>query len=207
MTGLRLPPRRLVSKPDPDDPTDYYSRPLTAPLYRARLRDALALLGPGPFDALLDVGYGSGVFLPELARRTRRLVGVDVHAGRAGVEAMVRALGLEVELREASLFELPFADGEFAALATDVEPTRWADAAVDAHALPYEDASVANLVLFDVFHHLRDPARFLDEARRTLRPGGRVVLVEPYCSAVSAVLYRRFHHERTDLHVDPFAAD
>jgi SAM-dependent methyltransferase len=92
-------------------------------------------------------------------------------------------------------------------VATDVEPTRWADAVVDAHELPYADASLANVVLMDVFHHLRDPARFLDEARRTLRPGGRVVLVEPYCSPVSTPLYRRFHHERTDPSVDPFAPD
>ena len=40
-----------------------------------------------------------------------------------------------------------------------------------------------------------------------MRPGGRIVLVEPYCSAVSTPLYRRFHHERTDLGVDPFAPD
>ena len=92
-------------------------------------------------------------------------------------------------------------------VATDVEPTRWADEVVDAHDLPYEDASLANLVLFDVFHHLRDPARFLGEARRTLRPGGRVVMVEPYCSPLSTPVYRRFHHELTDLAVDPFAPD
>jgi SAM-dependent methyltransferase len=92
-------------------------------------------------------------------------------------------------------------------VATDVESTRWSDVAVDAHELPYADGSLANLVLVDVFHHLRDPARFLDEAARTLAAGGRVVLVEPYCSPVSTVLYRRFHHERTELDVDPFTPD
>jgi len=90
---------------------------------------------------------------------------------------------------------------------TDVEPTPWADAVADAHALPYADASLANIVAVDVIHHLAEPARFLDEARRTLRPGGRVVAVEPYTSPFSALTYRLFHHEHTDLRVDPFGAD
>ena len=54
---------------------------------------------------------------------------------------------------------------------TDVEPTSWTDEVVDALALPYEDASLANLVLVDVFHHLPRPAAFLDEATRVLAPG------------------------------------
>lgn len=29
---------------------------------------------------------------------------------------------------------------------TDVEPTRWADAVVDAEALPYEDGTIANII-------------------------------------------------------------
>jgi SAM-dependent methyltransferase len=93
------------------------------------------------------------------------------------------------------------------AVATDVEETPWAEAVVDAERLPYAEASVGNLVLVDVFHHLADPARFLDEACRVLRPGGRVVILDPYCSPVSSLAYRGFHHERTDLTAAPFAAD
>jgi SAM-dependent methyltransferase len=90
---------------------------------------------------------------------------------------------------------------------TDVERTRWVGERVDALHLPDPDASLANIVMLDVFHHLADPARFLDEALRAVRPGGRVIMVEPYCSPVSTLLYRRFHHERTDLNADPFALD
>jgi SAM-dependent methyltransferase len=93
------------------------------------------------------------------------------------------------------------------AVTTDVEPTRWAEAVVNAEDLPYADGTIANLVLLDVFHHLPDPARFLGEAARVLRLGGRVVIVDPYCSPLSTPVYRRFHHERTDLSAPPFERD
>src|SRR5687768_3339890 len=110
---IALPPRELVPKPDPDDPVDYYYRLPTARIYRARLRLAGRLLGAGPFDSLLEVGYGSGIFLPELARRCSRLAAIDVHGASEQVQAMLRRLGLEADLREASLFDLPFEDGTF----------------------------------------------------------------------------------------------
>jgi SAM-dependent methyltransferase len=94
-----------------------------------------------------------------------------------------------------------------AAVATDLEPTAWTEEVVDAERLPYGDGSVANLVLVDVFHHLARPAAFLDEARRVLAPGGRAIVLDPYCSPVSYRAYRRFHHERTDLATEPFAED
>ena len=92
-------------------------------------------------------------------------------------------------------------------IATDIEPTPWVTEVVDAENLPYEDASAANLVLIDVFHHLPSPAKFLDAATRVLAPGGRVVLLDPYCSPVSYPAYRCFHHERTDLDAPPFEDD
>jgi SAM-dependent methyltransferase len=87
---------------------------------------------------------------------------------------------------------------------SDVEPTPWADRVVDAESLPYGDGELANLVLVDVYHHLPRPAAFLDEARRALAPGGRVVMLEPYCSPLSSLAYR-LHHERLELDADGFA--
>jgi SAM-dependent methyltransferase len=93
------------------------------------------------------------------------------------------------------------------AIATDIEPTPWVSEVVDAERLPFTESSVANLVLIDVLHHLPSPSRFLDAAARVLAPGGRVVILDPYCSTLSYSAYRRFHHERTDLAVPPFDDD
>jgi SAM-dependent methyltransferase len=92
-------------------------------------------------------------------------------------------------------------------VATDIQSTPWVDEVVDAEQLPYDDGTIANLVLVDVFHHLPSPARFFDSTTRVLARGGRVVLLEPYCSPISYFAYRRFHHERTDLDAPPFADD
>jgi SAM-dependent methyltransferase len=88
---------------------------------------------------------------------------------------------------------------------TDVVQAPWHDRQIDAGALPYADGSLGALVLFDVLHHLPAPARFLAEAERVLRGGGRLVACEPYVSPLSYPIYRFLHEERLELKVDPLA--
>lgn len=91
-------------------------------------------------------------------------------------------------------------------VATDVEPTPWTEEVIDACRIDRPDGSVANLVMTDVLHHLPHPGRFFTDATRVLRPGGRVVMVEPYCSPLSGPVYRFLHFEGADLRADPFSA-
>ncbi|MEA2705101.1 MAG: hypothetical protein QOD63_3046 [Actinomycetota bacterium] len=90
-------------------------------------------------------------------------------------------------------------------VATDVVPGDWLDALADAQALPFADASLDAVVGVDVLHHVEFPARFLAEAQRTLRPGGRVVLVEPAITPVSRVVFKLGHPEPVVLGADPLA--
>jgi len=88
---------------------------------------------------------------------------------------------------------------------SDIVRAPWHDREVSAEALPFGDATVGALVLFDVLHHLPSPRRFFAEASRALRPGGRIVLCEPYVSPLSYPIYKFFHEEPLALRVDPLA--
>jgi len=88
---------------------------------------------------------------------------------------------------------------------TDLVKASWHDREVSAEALPYADASLGGLVLFDVLHHLPAPRRFFAEATRALKPGGRVVLCEPYIGPLSYPVYKFLHEEPVRMRVDPLA--
>jgi SAM-dependent methyltransferase len=88
---------------------------------------------------------------------------------------------------------------------TDLVRAPWHDREVNAEALPFGPASLGALVLLDVLHHLPNPRRFFAEAVRVLRPGGRIVLCEPYMSPVSYPIYKLFHIESLDMRADPLA--
>ncbi|MGC8625312.1 MAG: class I SAM-dependent methyltransferase [Phycisphaerae bacterium] len=84
-------------------------------------------------------------------------------------------------------------------IVTDIVPTRHIDLAADAMRLPFADGTIDNLVLQDVLHHIPFPLAFFSEANRILAPGGRIVMVEPFISTLSSVLYRISHPEPVDM--------
>ncbi len=87
----------------------------------------------------------------------------------------------------------------------DILPAAWLDSVCDAHSLPFADACFDNIVMFDVLHHLQRPALFFAEASRVLRPGGRVVMLEPAITPISHVFYAKFHPEPVDMTEDPLS--
>ena len=62
---------------------------------------------------------------------------------------------------------------------TDSVPNPYAHKIVDAMRMDYPDATLRAILAVGVLHHLPHPGRFLREAERCLKPGGRLVLVEP----------------------------
>ncbi|MBU0751006.1 MAG: class I SAM-dependent methyltransferase [Gammaproteobacteria bacterium] len=66
--------------------------------------------------------------------------------------------------------------------------------------LPLKAESLDAIVMTDVFHHIPDVGRFLAEAARCVRPGGKLVMIEPWRTAWSEWVY-------THLHSEPFSPE
>jgi SAM-dependent methyltransferase len=89
-------------------------------------------------------------------------------------------------------------------ISTDVVWCPWLDVVADAQSLPLQTSSVANLFGLDVLHHIAAPIKFLEEAKRILVPGGRLILIEPWITPFSYLVYRYFHQEDCDLSAHPW---
>jgi SAM-dependent methyltransferase len=81
---------------------------------------------------------------------------------------------------------------------TDLFPYPWIDQLENAYKLSFADETISDLILSDVFHHLKYPGTALQELYRVLRKGGRVIMLEPCMSALGLIVYGL-------LHVEPIA--
>jgi len=81
------------------------------------------------------------------------------------------------------------------AITSDLFPNPWLDRQENIYALSCAKASLAGVVLFDVFHHLQYPGAALQELHRVLLPGGRVVIFEPAAGLLGRIVLGLFHHE------------
>lgn len=95
---------------------------------------------------ILDIGCGAGPLTDQLVKRGAKLSGFDASA--AMIDLAKQRLGETAELRVAKLGEV----------------------------LPYEDNSFDDAVASLVFHYLPDWSFALQEVRRVLRPGGRLLM-------------------------------
>jgi SAM-dependent methyltransferase len=78
---------------------------------------------------------------------------------------------------------------------TDLFPNPWIDQIENAYQLSFPNESVSDLILTDVFHHLKYPGTALKEFSRVLRRAGRVILLEPCMSVLGLLVYGILHDE------------
>ena len=120
-------------------------------LHRVLHRAILDLTVAAPVGDLLDVGCGRGAILKLLASRANRSVGVDIDANArqlARAELMLAGIP-DCSLRKGDMYRLPFDDAEF-----------------------------NTIIIDDVLADASRPVQALEEARRLLKPGGRLFVLE-----------------------------
>lgn len=88
-------------------------------------------------------------------------------------------------------------------VSSDIQFAPWLDLVADAQKLPFADGALSNIVMLDVLHHIEFPVLLFREALRVLRPGGRIIMVEPAITPGSKLFYQMLHHEPVRMEVDP----
>jgi len=81
------------------------------------------------------------------------------------------------------------------AICSDLFDNPWIDKVENAYKLSFDNQSILNIILFDVFHHLEYPGTVLQELYRVIKPGGRVIIFDPAMSLTGLIVYGLFHHE------------
>ena len=69
------------------------------------------------------------------------------------------------------------------------------DLIFNAMQLPFENDSLRSIVMVDVLHHIPNVHQFFSQANRCLCSGGRMLLIEPWVTTWSSIVYQYLHHE------------
>lgn len=144
-----LPPDALVKTGDVDH-ADWNHKLFLGTLARSRFHLVRNLLGERRGRRLLEIGYGSGVFLPELAKYGEEVYGIDIHHEQKTVTEKLSAFGVTAEL-----------------VSGTAESMLWNDDFFDF------------IIAVSVLEFVSDLDAVCLEVRRTLKSSGSFVVVTP----------------------------
>ncbi len=109
------------------------------------------IIGKAPFQAMLDLGTGTGRLLELFAGQYRRGIGIDMSRDMLSVA--------RANLDRAGITHAQVRQG-------------------DIYALPVDRESFDLVTLHQVLHFLDEPGQAIRQAARALRPSGRMVIVD-----------------------------
>ena len=103
--------------------------------------------------------------------------------------------GMKIELGSGSGF---FKKIMPSIISTDSQPFPTNDLTFSPSTMPFNSDSVSGIFMIDTFSKIKDTQAFLTEAQRVLKPGGKMIMVEPATSIWGRVAHRLFNHKSFD---------
>ena len=123
------------------------------------------------YGLILEIGFGPGIFLPTLAKRCRRLYGLDIHQDISKVYA-----ALENKVRNFSPL--------------------WGDLT----RIPIRENSFDVIICQSVLEHVEDLKTAFGEMERVLKDNGAVILGFPLKNIVTKSLLALIGYNDSDIH-------
>lgn len=110
---LKLLEKDLLIKTNLIDHADWNFKPFLGYIQRKRFQLALSLIDNGNYDKILEIGYGSGIFMPVLAKHCNKLYGIDIHPFNEEVNKVLLDCGIVSSLYQGSVTQMPFINESF----------------------------------------------------------------------------------------------
>ncbi|MEO7834865.1 MAG: class I SAM-dependent methyltransferase [Ginsengibacter sp.] len=149
--SLTIPDKSLLRKTGAVDYFDWnYKFPIKY-IQKYRLKRIIQILGSHNYDALLEVGTGSGIFLPELSKHCKHLYALDIHHDFDNITNLCEKSGIR----------------DFHLSTQSIEQTNFPDESFDA------------IVAVSVLEFIRDLPKALEEIKRILKKDGVFITICP----------------------------
>jgi ubiquinone/menaquinone biosynthesis C-methylase UbiE len=158
---MHLPKRDNIQPTEIADPLKFYYLPFTRIFFIKRLALVNAMIKENTYDTLLDIGCGSGIFLKELKNRCNNLYAIDVHRKMHLVQDMIKKEGINVNLTEASVIDLP-----------------------------YDSETFDCVISVSVLEHIRELDKALHEICRVAKRNAIIVLAFPVENRITDIILR-----------------
>ncbi len=166
-----LAKKYLTQIKDSDIPINFYYYPLIKEFYLERLKAILALMGNERYKKILELGYGTGIFMPELSRRADELFGIDIKDNISLVSGILKENNVNASLAQGSILDLPYENGKFDCL-----------------------------VCVSVLEHIKELDKAVSEIRRVLNEKGTAYIGYPYKNASMDTFFRLAGYDPAELH-------
>jgi ubiquinone/menaquinone biosynthesis C-methylase UbiE len=113
MSKIKLLPYEDLIKTGPVDHADWNYKPLIKWIQLKRFNLCMRLLKNIRYGRLLEIGYGSGIFLPALSERVSEIYGLDIHQKNKEVEKILLKHNIKAGLYSGTAADIPFEDNYF----------------------------------------------------------------------------------------------